>query len=64
MQATLIGLSLNNAAYLSEIIRGSLNAVESGQMDACLSVGMTKSASYATDYLSASYSGCGTVTWK
>ncbi len=42
MQATLIGLSLNNAAYLSEIIRGSLNAVESGQMDACLSVGMTK----------------------
>ncbi|MCC2377289.1 amino acid ABC transporter permease [Bacillus wiedmannii] len=41
MQATLIGLSLNNAAYLSEIIRGSLNAVESGQMDACLSVGMT-----------------------
>ncbi|MGR5874245.1 amino acid ABC transporter permease [Bacillus pacificus] len=42
MQATLIGLSLNNAAYLSEIIRGSLNAVESGQMDACLSVGMTR----------------------
>ncbi|WP_459500185.1 amino acid ABC transporter permease [Bacillus sp. C1] len=42
IQATLIGLSLNNAAYLSEIIRGSLHAVESGQMDACLSVGMTK----------------------
>lgn len=42
LQAALIGLSLNNAAYLSEILRGSLNGVESNQMDACLSVGMTK----------------------
>lgn len=39
--AAFIGLSLNSAAYMSEIIRGAINAVDKGQMEACLSVGMS-----------------------
>lgn len=42
----LFGLSLNNSAYLSEIIRGSLNGVDKDQLDASLSVGMTKFQTY------------------
>ena len=42
----LLGLSLNNSAYLSEIIRGSLNGIDNEQIDACLSVGMTKFQAY------------------
>ncbi|WP_270165687.1 amino acid ABC transporter permease [Paenibacillus sp. SYP-B4298] len=40
--ATIIALSFKNAAYLAEEFRGALNAVDSGQMEACLAVGMTK----------------------
>lgn len=40
--ATIVALSFKNAAYLAEEFRGALNAVDSGQMEACLSVGMTK----------------------
>ncbi|MCT4619456.1 MAG: amino acid ABC transporter permease [Marinisporobacter sp.] len=39
--AAFIGLSLNSAAYMSEIIRSAINAVDKGQMEACLSVGMS-----------------------
>lgn len=39
--AALVGLSLNSGAYMAEIIRGAINAVDKGQMEACLSVGMT-----------------------
>jgi putative S-methylcysteine transport system permease protein len=42
LYAALIGLSLNMAAYLSESIRGALNAVERAQMDACLAAGMSR----------------------
>ena len=40
--AAFIGLSLNSAAYISEVLRGSINAIDKGQMEAALSVGMTK----------------------
>lgn len=39
--AALIGLSLHSAAYMSEIIRGAVLSIDKGQMEACLSVGMT-----------------------
>ncbi|MBB1208535.1 ABC transporter permease subunit, partial [Klebsiella pneumoniae] len=42
----IIGLSLKNAAYLAEIFRAALNSVDEGQLEACLSVGMTKSQAY------------------
>ena len=39
--AVFITLSLNSAAYMSEIIRASIMAVDKGQMEAALSHGMT-----------------------
>lgn len=39
--AALIVLSLNSAAFMSETIRGAIASVDKGQMEACLSVGMT-----------------------
>lgn len=39
--AAFVGLSLNSAAYMSEIIRGAIAAIDKGQMEACMSVGMT-----------------------
>ncbi len=39
--AAFIGLSLNSGAYMSEIIRGAISAIDKGQMEACFSVGMT-----------------------
>lgn len=39
--AAVVGLSLNAAAYMSETLRGAILAVEKGQMEACLSIGMT-----------------------
>lgn len=35
-----------NAAYLAEIFRAALNSVDEGQLEACLSVGMTKLQAY------------------
>lgn len=40
-QASVLGLSLNSGAYISEIIRGALMAVPSGQYEAARSLGMT-----------------------
>jgi len=40
--AAVIGLSLNGSAYMAEIIRAAVNSVDKGQLEACLSVGMTK----------------------
>jgi polar amino acid transport system permease protein len=42
IQAALLGLSLNSAAYQAEYLRGSIQAVESGQMSAARSLGMNK----------------------
>lgn len=39
--AAVIGLSLNASAYMSETLRGAILSVDKGQMEACLSVGMT-----------------------
>ncbi|MFC0446787.1 amino acid ABC transporter permease [Rhodococcus jostii] len=42
LTAALIGLSLHEAAYMSEIIRSGLGAVDAGQRDAALAMGFTK----------------------
>jgi polar amino acid transport system permease protein len=41
-QAALIGLAVNEGAYMSEIIRAGIESIESGQMDASKSLGMTR----------------------
>ena len=40
--ASILGLGLNEAAYMAEIIRGGILGVPRGQMDAALSIGMTR----------------------
>ncbi|WP_455811317.1 amino acid ABC transporter permease [Pseudomonas graminis] len=42
ISATIIALSFKNAANLAEEFRGAMNSVEPGQMEACLSVGLTR----------------------
>lgn len=39
--ATYIALGLNASAYISEALRGSFKAMDKGQMEACLSIGMS-----------------------
>lgn len=46
LSATILGLSLKNAAYLSEIFRAGLLSVDEGQMEACLGVGISKFYAY------------------
>ncbi|WP_336660369.1 amino acid ABC transporter permease [Leucobacter sp. USHLN153] len=41
VQAAIIGLMLNESAYISEIVRGGLESIEKGQTEAALSLGMT-----------------------
>lgn len=41
MQAAIVGLGLNGAAYLSEVYRAGIQAIHRGQMEAALSLGMT-----------------------
>lgn len=40
-QAALIGLALNEAAYMAEIVRAGIESIERGQMDASKALGMT-----------------------
>jgi putative amino-acid transport system permease protein len=40
-QASIIVMSINASAYISEVIRAAIDAVDSGQLEAALSVGMT-----------------------
>lgn len=42
LQAALLGLALNSGAYQAEYLRGSIQSVESGQMSAARSLGMSK----------------------
>lgn len=42
LQSTLIGLSLCEAAYLSEIVRAGIAAVPKGQINAARAIGMTE----------------------
>lgn len=41
LQAAIIGLGMNGAAYVSEIYRAGIEAIHRGQMEAALSLGMT-----------------------
>jgi polar amino acid transport system permease protein len=41
-QAALVGLAVNEGAYMSEIMRSGIESIESGQMDASKSLGMTR----------------------
>jgi len=43
MQAGILALGGNSAAYLAEILRGGINAVPRGQWEACLVLGYSKS---------------------
>jgi polar amino acid transport system permease protein len=40
-QAALIGLAINEGAYMAEIVRAGIESIERGQMDAAKSLGMT-----------------------
>jgi putative S-methylcysteine transport system permease protein len=46
LTAAIIGLSLKESSYLAEIFRAALDSVDKGQMEACLSVGMTKTQAF------------------
>ncbi|WP_026486432.1 amino acid ABC transporter permease [Caldanaerobius polysaccharolyticus] len=39
--AAVIGMSLNSAAYIAEIIRGGIQSIDKGQMEASKALGMT-----------------------
>jgi len=41
LQAAIVGLGLNGAAYLSEIYRAGIESIHRGQLEASLSLGMT-----------------------
>ena len=41
LQAAIIGLGLNGAAYMSEIYRAGIESIHRGQMEAALTLGMT-----------------------
>ena len=43
LTAAVVGLSLNEAAYLSEIVRAGLEAVDAGQVEAAQALGMSRS---------------------
>lgn len=45
MQAAIIGLGMNGAAYISEIYRAGIESIHRGQMEAALSLGMTPARS-------------------
>jgi polar amino acid transport system permease protein len=42
LESTLIGLTLNEAAYLSEIVRAGISAVSRGQLNAARAIGMSE----------------------
>lgn len=45
MTAGIIALAMNSGAYVAEIIRAGINAVDKGQMEAARSLGMSKAMS-------------------
>ena len=46
MQAAILGLSLNEGAYMAEIIRSGILGVDSGQLEAARALGMTTPRAY------------------
>jgi len=47
-QAAILGLGFNAAAYLSEVFRGGIAAVDSGQLEAAVSLGMPRRAIFVS----------------
>lgn len=45
ISAALFIVSINTGAYLSEVVRGGINSIDVGQMEACKAVGMTHAQS-------------------
>ncbi|MDO5755230.1 MAG: ABC transporter substrate-binding protein/permease, partial [Tissierellia bacterium] len=45
MTAALFIVSINTGAYLSEVVRGGINSIDGGQLEACKAIGMTHSQS-------------------
>ena len=43
MFAAILIVSINTGAYLSEVVRGGINAVNAGQFEACKAIGMSNS---------------------
>lgn len=41
LQAAILGLGLNGAAYLAEVFRAGIQSIHAGQMEAALTIGMT-----------------------
>lgn len=46
LQSALVGLVLNEAAYLSEILRAGIQSVPRGQRDAALALGLTRAKAF------------------
>jgi polar amino acid transport system permease protein len=44
--AALLGLALNEAAYLAEVIRSGIMSVDRGQSEACKALGMSRAATF------------------
>lgn len=44
--AVMLALGINNGAYLSEIIRGGLQSVHKGQLEAAAALGLSRSATF------------------
>src|SRR5437879_4946762 len=44
--AVMLALGINNGAYLSEIIRGGLQSVHKGQLEAAAALGLARSATF------------------
>lgn len=44
--AGIIVVTLNTAAYMSEVLRSGINSIDKGQMEAARSIGMTKGQGY------------------
>jgi polar amino acid transport system permease protein len=46
VQATVVALSFNNGAYLGEIIRGGLQSVSRGQLEAAAAIGLSQRTTF------------------
>src|SRR5947209_8391017 len=46
VQAAIVALSVNNGAYLGEIIRGGLQSVSRGQIEAAAAIGLSQRTTY------------------
>ncbi len=56
-RAAILGLGLNEGAYMAEIVRAGMISVDEGQSDAAQSLGMTRTADAAADRAAAGDAG-------